>query len=204
MVWNADDVAGERLVERFALLRKEEDRRRDVHRLLLAHIEQLHAALEFARAQPHERDPVAVVRVHVGLHLEDKAGDCFLPPDRRRASSPCVAARRAPTAPGNRATRQRRNPLARSRRSPARDALQGKPSRRTAAGRSGRARGFPAPAARCVVRYPHADAGPEWCRAVRRARTNRCAPPSATAASRPRYREGRGNRPPCRPARSAA
>ncbi len=36
---------------------------------------QLHAAPEFARAQAQERDAVAVVRVHVRLHLEDEAGD---------------------------------------------------------------------------------------------------------------------------------
>jgi hypothetical protein len=35
---------------------------------------QLHAALEGAGAQPHEGDAVAVLRVHIGLHLEDEAG----------------------------------------------------------------------------------------------------------------------------------
>jgi threonine dehydrogenase-like Zn-dependent dehydrogenase len=54
-----------------------------------AHVFQLHAALEGARTQAHEGDPVAVLRVHVGLHLEDKAGDLVLfrhdgPPAGRR------------------------------------------------------------------------------------------------------------------------
>ena len=47
----------------------------DRNRLAGADLVQLHAAPELARAQPHERDAIAVHRVHVGLHLEDKAGD---------------------------------------------------------------------------------------------------------------------------------
>ena len=41
----------------------------------MARRRQLHAALEGARAQPHERDAVAMLRVHVRLHLEHEAGD---------------------------------------------------------------------------------------------------------------------------------
>ena len=37
------------------------------------HLLDLHPADELARAQPHERDAVAVVRVHVGLHLENES-----------------------------------------------------------------------------------------------------------------------------------
>ena len=44
-------------------------------RLAGAGLLELHAAPEFARAQPQERDAVAMVRVHVGLDLEDEAGD---------------------------------------------------------------------------------------------------------------------------------
>jgi hypothetical protein len=33
-------------------------------------MQQFHAALEAPRAEPHERHAVAMVRVHVGLHLE--------------------------------------------------------------------------------------------------------------------------------------
>ena len=39
---------------------------------------ELHAALEAARADAHERDAVAVRRVHVGLDLEDHAGELLL------------------------------------------------------------------------------------------------------------------------------
>ena len=36
---------------------------------------QLHVAAELARGQAQERHPVAVIGVHIGLDLEDKAGD---------------------------------------------------------------------------------------------------------------------------------
>ena len=39
---------------------------------------QLHAAFEVARRHADKGDAVAVLGVHVGLHLEDKAGNlCF-------------------------------------------------------------------------------------------------------------------------------
>ena len=57
----------------------------DRDRLAVAGRRQLHAAFEHARAEPHEGDAVAVLRVHVGLHLEDEAGDfLLLRADRRR------------------------------------------------------------------------------------------------------------------------
>ena len=46
----------------------------DRHRLAQCRRGELHAALEGAGNQPHEGDPVAVHRVHVGLDLEDEAG----------------------------------------------------------------------------------------------------------------------------------
>ncbi len=39
---------------------------------------QLHVALEFAGCQPQERHPVAMVGVHIGLDLEDKARDFLI------------------------------------------------------------------------------------------------------------------------------
>ena len=44
------------------------------HRLAGAHQLRLHAARQLARADAHEGDAVAVVRVHVRLDLEDEAG----------------------------------------------------------------------------------------------------------------------------------
>ncbi len=41
-------------------------------------MQHLHAALEMARAQAHEGDAVAVLGIHVGLDLEDEAGDLVL------------------------------------------------------------------------------------------------------------------------------
>ena len=43
--------------------------------LALLHMESLHAALKLAGADAQERDAVAVVLVHVGLNLEDKAAE---------------------------------------------------------------------------------------------------------------------------------
>ena len=66
----ADHVAGERLLDRAAL--GAEHRRRVLRgeRLAGALAREHHAALEAARADAHEGDPVAVGAVHVGLHLE--------------------------------------------------------------------------------------------------------------------------------------
>jgi hypothetical protein len=61
---------GERTV-----LREKEDRRLDGHGFERTLMDQLHAAGEFARADAGESDAVAMLRVHIRLHLEDKAGD---------------------------------------------------------------------------------------------------------------------------------
>jgi hypothetical protein len=92
VIGNADDVARLGGVGDLAVLREEQDRRMDRDRLAQARRRQLHPALEGARNQPHEGDAVAVLRVHVGLHLEDEAGD-FLA--RSGAISPCLARLRA-------------------------------------------------------------------------------------------------------------
>ncbi len=75
VVRDADNVAAIGLFGQLAIRRKEHDRRID--RQLLAgvlHL-QLHAALELARAQFQHGDTVAVIGVHIGLDLEDKACD---------------------------------------------------------------------------------------------------------------------------------
>jgi hypothetical protein len=79
VVWDADDVAGQRDIGEFTVLREKHDRRMDRNRLAKTRRSQFHAALERARDQPHERDPVAVLRVHVGLHLKDETADLVAP-----------------------------------------------------------------------------------------------------------------------------
>ena len=83
VIGDADDVARFRGVGQLAVLREEQDRRMDRDRLAEAARRQLHAAFERARNLPHEGDPVAVIGVHIGLDLEDEAGDFIaLRPDR--------------------------------------------------------------------------------------------------------------------------
>ncbi len=85
VVGDADDVAGPGVLGELAVAGEEEHRVRHRHRLAGADVVQLHAALEVARAEPEEGDPVAVLGVHVGLDLEDEAGDLRLPgADRAR------------------------------------------------------------------------------------------------------------------------
>ncbi len=50
-----------------------------------------HVALELARADAHERDAVAVARIHVRLNLEDEAGERRRPPGRRPRAPPAAA-----------------------------------------------------------------------------------------------------------------
>ena len=93
VIGDADDVARTGLVGQLAVLREEQDRRVHRDRLAVPGRRQLHAAPERARAQPHEGDPVAMLRVHVGLHLEDEAGDLVaVGIDRRRARRAAAAA----------------------------------------------------------------------------------------------------------------
>ena len=73
VIGNADDVAGIGLLRQFTVAGHEEHGIVDGHLLGAAHLGQLHAALEAPGAEPQEGDPVAMVRVHIGLHLEDEA-----------------------------------------------------------------------------------------------------------------------------------
>ena len=75
VIGNADDVAGPGLLGEVALARQEEHRVLHRHHAAAAAVPQLHAALEAARAEPQEGDAVAMLRVDIGLHLEDEAGD---------------------------------------------------------------------------------------------------------------------------------
>jgi hypothetical protein len=85
VIGNADNVAGHRFVGQLAVVAEKEHRVGDADVLAGAHVAQLHAALERARRQAEERDAVAMVGVHVGLHLEHEAGDLRLAGiDRRR------------------------------------------------------------------------------------------------------------------------
>ena len=78
VVVDADHVARERLCGDLAVAGHEGQRVGQLHLLAAAHVEGLHAGLEAARAHPHEGHAVAVLRVHVGLDLEDEAGQLVL------------------------------------------------------------------------------------------------------------------------------
>ena len=84
MIGNADNVAGPGLVHRLALAGEEQDGIVHPDGLAGARLFQLHVAAELARGQAQERHPVAVVGVHIGLDLEDKAGDFLVARLRRR------------------------------------------------------------------------------------------------------------------------
>jgi hypothetical protein len=58
---------------------QERERIVDAHLLLQPHVEQAHALAVAARADAHERDAVAMARVHVRLDLEHEAGEFFFP-----------------------------------------------------------------------------------------------------------------------------
>ena len=73
VVGHADHVAGVSLVEQLAALRQKCARRLFVRSSFPVRHLQLHPALEAARAHAHERDAVAVRRIHVRLDLEDDA-----------------------------------------------------------------------------------------------------------------------------------
>ena len=71
-VGQADDVAGVRRVERFALVGEQPHRARQPHVLAGARVADRHVALELAGADAYERDAVAMARIHVRLNLEDE------------------------------------------------------------------------------------------------------------------------------------
>ena len=75
VVVQADDVAGEGFVRGAAVGGHERERIGDAHLLVEPHVVHAHAARIFARAQPHEGDAVAMLRIHVRLDLEHEAGE---------------------------------------------------------------------------------------------------------------------------------
>ena len=77
VVGNADDITGFRAVGNLPILREKQDRRMNRNGLAKPRRRQLHAAFEGAGAQSHERDAVTVLRIHIGLHLENEARDFF-------------------------------------------------------------------------------------------------------------------------------
>src|SRR5436305_2022229 len=78
VVGDAEDVARPGLLGELAVLRHEQQRVVDGHRLAGADVAHLHAALETAGAEADEGDPVAVLGVHVRLDLEDEAAGLLL------------------------------------------------------------------------------------------------------------------------------
>ena len=77
-VRQADDVAGERDVDRLAVGREQLHRAREPHVFAGAHVAHGHVALELAAAHAQERDAVAMARVHVRLNLEHEAGEAVV------------------------------------------------------------------------------------------------------------------------------
>jgi hypothetical protein len=71
VIRDTDHVAGIGVVGESAVLREEELRRAQGHRLAAAVVEHLHAAREPAGAEPRKRNTVAMVRIHIGLDLEN-------------------------------------------------------------------------------------------------------------------------------------
>ena len=78
VVVDADHVARPGLRHDLAIARHEGERVGELVFLAAAHVEGLHAGLETARADAHEGDAVAVLRIHVGLDLEHEAGELVL------------------------------------------------------------------------------------------------------------------------------
>jgi hypothetical protein len=81
-----DDVAGEGFLDGLAVGGEEAVRPGQPHGAVQAGMMDQHVLLEPARADPHERQPVAVVRVHVRLNLEDEPRE-LLPVGRDEAAA---------------------------------------------------------------------------------------------------------------------
>jgi hypothetical protein len=78
VVVDADHIARPGFGGDLAVAGHEGQRVGQLHFLAGAHVEGLHAGAEAAGADAHERDAVAVLRVHVGLDLEHEAGQLVL------------------------------------------------------------------------------------------------------------------------------
>src|SRR5262249_3143985 len=78
VIGNAEDVAGPRLLSEVPLARQEEHRILDAHEPGAARMPQLHATAEAAGAKAQEGDAVAMLRIDIGLHLEDEGRDLLV------------------------------------------------------------------------------------------------------------------------------
>ena len=88
VIGNADNVARPGLVHRLALGGEEQDGIVHPDGFAGAGLFQLHVAAKTSRRQTQKRHPVAVIGIHIGLDLEDKAADFVIgglhrAPDRR-------------------------------------------------------------------------------------------------------------------------
>ena len=113
-------------------------RGREKHQGLHRHVSagadvlQFHAALETARGEPHKGDAVAVLRVDVGLHLEDETGNPRLLGRDWPGGRPAAGAAPGPIRRPQPIVRAPRNCSARCRNRPASDGPRYRPARRRA------------------------------------------------------------------------
>ena len=105
----AEHVARPRLLDRVALLAEHRVGVLGGERLAGGAVGDDHPALEPARAHPHERDAVAVARVHVRLHLEREGRERRVERPRHAATCRRAAAATAPGRPPRRAAGARRS-----------------------------------------------------------------------------------------------
>ena len=88
----ADDVAGERFVDRLAIAAEEAVGARRADRLADAAVGHRHVLGEAARADADERHAIAMARIHVRLDLEDETGEALVgraDEARRRSARGC-------------------------------------------------------------------------------------------------------------------
>ena len=130
-VHQADDVAGERALDRLALAAEEAIRPRRANLLAFARVGDHHVLLEHARADAHERRRGRDALVHVRLDLEDEAAEVGVGRDRRRDRCRAASAA-APARSALAGTARRRSSSARCRRTPASGARRGTRRGRTA------------------------------------------------------------------------
>ena len=108
VIVQADDIARVGLLGLAAIGGKKSQRIGNAHILVEPHMMQSHAARVASRTQAHERDPVAVPGIHIGLNLEHESGEFgFIRIDgtlqASAAAAAAASARRTRTAvPGRR------------------------------------------------------------------------------------------------------
>src|SRR5690606_12067665 len=94
-VVDSHDISGPRFIYCLAVLRHKGGRIGESERPILPYMEIVAAAFELSRTHTHKRDPVSVLWVHVGVYLENKAGEpSFLWGDDARSGGPRLWRRR--------------------------------------------------------------------------------------------------------------